>query len=158
MLRVPRQVLVYVFRRTDYNGDLEFLMLRCTEQHGGFWQGVSGAPEWDENDDEGAIREAREETGFAIAESLKQIGFRYGLRRKGDPDEAQWEPLYGPNVDAIPEEVYVAEVPSKVEPRLAPLEHDAYTWCSFDEALALLTWENNRRALGAARKFIANLS
>ncbi|HMF87451.1 MAG TPA: NUDIX pyrophosphatase [Gemmatimonadaceae bacterium] len=156
MLRVPRQVLVYVFRHGDQDTDLEFLMLKRTAEHGGFWQGVSGAPEWHESDDEGAIREVREETGFAIAGALQPIGFSYELRRHGDPDEAQWERLYGPDVDAIPEEVYVAEVPSKAEPVLAPDEHDAFRWCSFDDALALLTWENNRRALVAARTFIVN--
>jgi 8-oxo-dGTP pyrophosphatase MutT (NUDIX family) len=85
MLRVPRQVLVYLFRRRR-DGSVEFLLLKRTEQHGGFWQGVSGAPEWEETEAEGAIREVSEETGFSIASSLKSIGFRYELRREGDPD------------------------------------------------------------------------
>ena len=155
MLRVPRQVLVYLFQRR-HDGDLEFLMLRRTVERGGFWQGVSGAPDWHESDDEGAIREVQEETGFAIAGNLQQIGFRYVLLRAGDSDEEQWERLYGPDVDAVPEEVYVAEVPSDTEPALAPDEHDAFRWCSFDHALALLTYEENRRALHAARDFLAN--
>jgi dATP pyrophosphohydrolase len=153
MLRVPRQVLVYLFRRSD-DGNLEFLLLKRTKQWGGFWQGVSGAPEWEESDAEGAVREVLEETGFSVADSLRQIGFRYELRREGDPDEEQWERLYGPDVDAIPEEVYVAEVRSDTDPVLAPYEHEAFRWCSLGEALELLTWENNRRALVAAREFI----
>ena len=155
MLRVPRQVLVYVFRFGGAESDLEFLMLKRTVQRGGFWQGVSGAPEWHESDDEGALREVLEETGFAVAESLQPIGFRYELRREGNPDEVQWERLYGPNVDAIPEEVYVAEVPSGSEPVVAPDEHDAFRWCSTDNAFALLTWDENRRGLMAARTFIS---
>lgn len=154
MLRVPRQVLVYVFRRSD-NGNLEFLLLKRTERRVGFWQGVSGAPEGVESDAEGAVREVLEETDFAVAESLEQTGFRYELHREGDADEEQWERLYGTDVDAIPEEVYVAEVPSDADPVLAPYEHDAFRWCSFEEALELLTWENNRRALMAARGYIA---
>ena len=89
MLRVPRQVLVYLFRRRR-DGSLEFLLLKRTEQHGGFWQGVSGAPEWGESDGDGAVREVWEETGFSIADSLRRIGFRYQLRREGDPDEEHW--------------------------------------------------------------------
>jgi dATP pyrophosphohydrolase len=153
MLRVPRQVLVYLYRRSA-KGSLEFLLLKRTEQYGGFWQGVSGAPEWEESDAEGAIREVFEETGFSVAESLEPIDFRYELRRKGDPYEELWERLYGPDVDAIPEEVYVAAVPSATEPVLAPHEHNAFVWCSFDAALELLRWENNRRALVLAREFI----
>jgi dATP pyrophosphohydrolase len=154
MLRVPRQVLVYLFRRRR-DGSVEFLLLKRTEQHGGFWQGVSGAPEWEETEAEGAIREVSEETGFSIASSLKSIGFRYELRREGDPDGEQWKRLYGPGVDAVPEEVYVAEVPAATDPVLAPLEHTAFVWCSFESALDLLTWENNCLALKAAREFIA---
>ena len=155
MLRVPRQVLVYLFRRSQIDGDLEFLMLRRTPERGGFWQGVSGAPEWHETDDEGAIREVLEETGFEIAESLQPIDFRYELRREDDPDEKHWTRLYGPEIDSIPEERYVAQVPNDAEPVLAPYEHDSYRWCSPDDAMALLTWENNRRALALAREFIA---
>lgn len=138
-------MLVYLFRRSD--DGLEFLLLKRTERGGGFWQGVSGAPEWGESDTEGAVREVLEETRFSIADSLRQIGFRYELFREGDPDEEQWERLYGPDVAAIPEEVYVAEVPDDTDPVLAPHEHDAFRWCSFEEALEHLAWEDNRRGL-----------
>jgi dATP pyrophosphohydrolase len=151
-LRVPRQVLVYLFRYADRAP--EFLLLRRTEQWGGFWQGVSGAPEWEESDTEGAVREVLEETGFAVGDSLREIDFRYALLRESDPDADRWEQLYGPDVVSIPEEVYVAQVPTGVDPRLAPYEHDAFRWCSFEEALELLTWENNRDALVAARDFL----
>jgi 8-oxo-dGTP pyrophosphatase MutT (NUDIX family) len=141
---------VYVFRDSG-----EVLLLRRTEQWGGFWQGVSGAPEWAETDDEGAIREVREETGFDVADSLRRIDVRYDLLRESDPDRDRWEQLYGPEVVAIPEEVYVANVPPG-DPVLAPYEHDAFRWCSIDDALRLLRWENNRRALLAAVEFVAS--
>jgi len=156
MLRVPRQVLVYVFRRST-DGSVEFLLLRRTREWGGFWQGVSGAPERGETDAEGAIREVAEETGYIVSSELRAIGFRYELLRDDDPDEERWEYLYGPGVDAIPEEVYVAEVPLGPDPILSPYEHEAFDWLTFDEALARLTWENNRRALEAARRFITAL-
>jgi dihydroneopterin triphosphate diphosphatase len=151
-LRVPRQVLVHVYRYSAEGP--EFLLLRRTEQWGGFWQGVSGAPEWEESDADGAIREVFEETGFSVADRPREIGFRYQLLRESDLDGDRWERLYGPDVESIPEEVYVAEVPHGADPRLAPYEHDAFRWCSFDQALELLTWENNRNALVAARAYI----
>ena len=153
MLRVPRQVLVYLFRDLG-NGSFEVLLLKRTEKWGAFWQGVSGAPEWEESDAEGAVREVREETGFAVEGSLRQIGYRYELWREDDLDGEQWERVYGPEVRAIPEEVYVAVVPNDVDPVLAPDEHDAFKWCSVEEAMELLKWENNRGALIAAHEFV----
>jgi 8-oxo-dGTP pyrophosphatase MutT (NUDIX family) len=152
-LRVPRQVLVYVFR-VGGGGDVQFLLLRRTRERGGFWQGVSGAPESGESDAEGAIREVHEETGFDVAASLDAIDFRYDLRREGGPDEELWDRLYGAGVESIPEEVYVAEVPTGVDPVLAPAEHDAFVWCSPALALSRLVFANNRRALEAAREFV----
>src|SRR3990170_228144 len=97
MLRAPRQVLVYLYRRRD-DGDVEFLLLKRTKQWGGFWQGVSGAPEWEETDAEGALREVLEETSFTVGDSLREIDFRYELLRDSDPDAERWESLYGPDV------------------------------------------------------------
>jgi hypothetical protein len=50
--------------------------------------------------------------------------------------------------------VFVAEVPSGTDPVPAPYEHDEFRWCSFEEALELLKWVNNRDALVAARASI----
>lgn len=133
---------------------IEFLLLKRTEQWGGFWQGVSGAPEWGESDLDGAIREVLEETGFSVASSIQAIDFRYDLARAGDLDGDRWEQLYGPDVETIPEEVYVARVSSEADPVLAPYEHDDLRWCPFDEAMTLLSWDNNKEALVAARAFI----
>src|SRR4029453_10817883 len=113
MLRVPRQVLVYVYRGSQ--GGVEFLLLKRTEEWGGFWQGVSGAPEGEETDEEGAVREVHEETGFAVPSSLQPIPFRYELLREEDPDKERWEHVYGSEVRAIPEEVYVGNVPTDTD-------------------------------------------
>ena len=150
--RVPRQILVYVFRRRNAGG-IEFLLLRRVDDRGGFWQGVTGAPEQQETDAQAAVREVLEETGFHVEPTIAAIDYRYLLRPDtGDP--AQWERLYGPEVTTVPEEVYVAEVPDGAEPVLAPAEHDAFTWCELETALELLAWEENRRALVSAHQHI----
>jgi 8-oxo-dGTP pyrophosphatase MutT (NUDIX family) len=124
--RVPRQILVYVFRRRDDRA-IEFLLLRRVEDRGGFWQGVTGAPKRQETDEQAAVREVLEETGFPVGTTIATIDHRCLLHpHTGDP--AQWERLYGPEVKTVPEEVYVAEVPAGAEPVLAPDEHDAFTW------------------------------
>jgi diaminopimelate epimerase len=151
-LRVPRQVLVYLYRVTETR--IEVLLLRRTERWGGFWQGVTGAPEWEESDEAGAVREVLEETGFDVSGSLRAVGARYELGIAEFEDVAAWTRLYGPGVATVPEEVYAAKVPDGSNPVLAPLEHDAYRWCEVDEALALLRYDTNRDALRAVIGFL----
>jgi diaminopimelate epimerase len=155
-LRVPRQVLVYVHRRAA-GGEREFLLLRRTPEHDGFWQGVSGAPEWGEPDEEAAVREVQEETGLDVSERLLPVGYRYELRKAEVEGwaAAAWERLYGLGVENVPEEVYAAEAPAGWEPTLAPEEHDAHRWCTLDEALELLKFEENREGLRVAARSLA---
>jgi dihydroneopterin triphosphate diphosphatase len=134
-------------RRPD--GEREVLLLHRVPRGGAFWQGVTGAPEPDETDAEGAARELREETGFSVP--VEPLDFRYDLYLSEEAT-AQWLALYGPGVDLVPEEAYSAEVPTGSEPVICAEEHDAYCWCSFDEADALLKWEENRQALGVLRE------
>jgi diaminopimelate epimerase len=140
-LRVPRQVLVYVHRSGP-----EFMLLERIPEHGGFWQGITGAPEWGESDDDAARRELREETGLDAEPTA--VGFRYELR-PGKPLGGRWHELYGPGIETVPEEVYEVAAPSDWEPSLNRREHIAYRWCLLDEALELLHWEDNRAALRA---------
>jgi lipoyl(octanoyl) transferase len=147
--RVPRQVLVYVHRPAG--AAHEFLLLLRVPERGGFWQGVSGAPEWGEADPEAARREVREETGLEVV--VEPVDFRYVLLRE-DSDTAFWDRLYGPGVEVVPEEVYAAQPPSGWEPTLAPSEHVDFRWCGLDEAISLLKWEDNRRALAVAAEYV----
>jgi 8-oxo-dGTP pyrophosphatase MutT (NUDIX family) len=126
------------------------LLLWRVPQKGGFWQGVTGAPEPGETDGEAAVREVREETGFHV--EVEPLGFRYDLHRS---EEARglWLELYGDDdIDTIPEEAFAAEVDPGAEPIIDPVEHDEFRWCSFDEADSLLKWEENRRALQRLRE------
>jgi diaminopimelate epimerase len=144
-LRVPRQVLVYVHRAGP-----EFLLLERIPENGGFWQGVTGAPEWGESDDDAARRELREETGLGARP--RPIGFRYEIR---PAEGGRWRELYGPGIEAVPEEVYEVEAPHDWEPTIDHREHTAYRWCLLDEALALLGWEDNRRGLEAVARSLS---
>jgi diaminopimelate epimerase len=134
-LRVARHVLVYVYRPGP-----EFLLLERTPPHGGSWQGVGGAPEWGESDDDAARRRLAEQTGLNAAPA--PVAFSHELR----PGDEDWASLYGPGVDAVPEYVYQVGVPADWVPRLDPRRHVAYRWCLLDEALDLLE-EDHRKGL-----------
>jgi len=95
------------------------------------------------------VREVREETGVEV--EVESLDFRYDLYRSEEAT-ALWTKLYGPDVDVVPEECFAAVVPPESEPEITPLEHDAFRWCSFEEADKLLEWDDNRAALRVLRE------
>jgi 8-oxo-dGTP pyrophosphatase MutT (NUDIX family) len=136
--RVPIQVLVYCYRRRAHS--IEYLMLRRTPKYGGFWQGVTGAPEGEETLLEGAARELHEETRLSPM-SLVPVDFHYSFSV-----DNEWKWAYHPDVSIIDEHVFLAEIGNETNPVLS-FEHDAYEWTDFDRAMGLLKWPNNREAL-----------
>jgi lipoyl(octanoyl) transferase len=146
--RVPRDVSVHLVSRTP--GGPRFLMLRRIPERGGFWQGVSGAPLRGETDTEAAVREVREETGFDVDGRLVALGVSYSYARQPE-DAGRWEQLYGRGVDAIRVVAFAAEVPDGEEPALDAREHDAFVWCSYEEADAALDWPIEKDALAGRR-------
>ena len=147
--RLPIQVLVYCFRRTD--DCIEYLLLRRTPKYGGFWQGVTGAPEVGETLFEGATRELKEETQL-LPKTIDQVEFGYSF-----PVEDDWKWAYDPYVKIIHEYVFLAEIASCVDPVLSP-EHDLFEWASFDRAIGLLKWQNNKEALQFCHRLLRDRS
>jgi dihydroneopterin triphosphate diphosphatase len=136
--RHPVQVLVYCFRWLS--DSIEYLMLQRTTRYGGFWQGVTGAPEGDESLLDGARRELFEETQIS-PKDVFQVDFSYTF-----PIDDEWKLAYHPDVKSIDEFVFLAEISYGVEPVLSH-EHDCYEWTGIDRARSLLKWPNNRLAL-----------
>ena len=145
-MRQPIQVLVYPVRGT--NSGREYLMLRRTASRGGFWQGVTGGVEEGEEVLEAAKRELAEETGFILS-GIQRIDYAYRF-----PVADEWRDLYAEDVKEITEYVFVAYVDGQPDPILDPREHDTWEWCSFDRALALLTWPGNIEALKRCDNFL----
>ena len=108
---------------------------------------MTGAPKPGESDAEAVVREVREETGYDVAGTIQPVGYRYELRP--GPDNLYWSTLYGPDVESVPEEVFVAEVGDGA-PTLSPSEHTEFRWCSLAEGLELLHYLENRTALERA--------
>jgi len=128
-MRLPIQVEAIIFRRNG-NG-IEYLLLKRLPERNGFWQPVTGGVEEGETRDEALQREIMEETGVrnivAVIEGLYYFEF-------SDPNLNQ-------------EYVYAVEVSSSEEIVLDPKEHSEHRWCSFQEALQLLHWKENKEAL-----------
>lgn len=154
MTRLPRDVSVHLFRRAA-DGPA-FLMLRRRPARGGFWQRVSGAPLPGETDAQAAVREVLEETGCDVSGGLFPLGVRYAYAlRPGQA--ARWEELYGPGVESVSVVSFGAELPAG-DPVLDPREHDAFAWCSYEEADALLDWPVEEDALAGRREALRALN
>ena len=128
-MRLPIQVEAIIFRRNDSR--IEYLLLKRLPERNGFWQPVTGGVEEGETRDEALRREVMEETGVknivAVIEGLYYFEF-------SDPNLNQ-------------EYVYGVEISLSEKIVLDQKEHSEYRWCSFQEALQLLHWKENKEAL-----------
>ena len=128
-MRLPIQVEAIIFRRSG--SVIEYLLLKRLPERNGFWQPVTGGMEEGETREEALYREVMEETGVknivAVIEGLYYFEF-------SDPTPNQ-------------EYVYGVEVSPSEEIVLNGREHSEYRWCSFQHALQLLHWKENKAAL-----------
>jgi 8-oxo-dGTP pyrophosphatase MutT (NUDIX family) len=110
-------------------------LIRSIERNG-FWQPVTGGVEEGETREEALCREIMEETGVkniaAVIEGLYYFEFQ-------DPDPNQ-------------EYVYGVEIPSSEKIVFDRKEHSECRWCSFQEALRLMHWKENKEALRKLNK------
>ena len=145
-VRIPIQVLVYPVRNT--NEDWEYLVLKRIRERGGFWQGVTGAPENSETLSEGAKRELFEETGYSPLNLIKTV-IAYNI-----PMQDRWKDIYPEGTKEIPEFLFIAIIHQPGPPKIDLIEHNDWKWCSYEEAMNLLSLEDNKRALEYVQKFL----
>lgn len=121
------QVEVIVFK--IINGEILFLLLKRTEQRGGFWQPVTGGVHEGESLVEAVKRELLEETGIKdFIHIYNDIhSFEFDLEKYGTLKECVFGVRIADNIDA----------------ELSP-EHTEMKWCSLDESLDLLKYDGNK--------------
>ncbi len=128
-MRLPIQVEAIIFRKRGK--EIEYLLLKRLPERNGFWQPVTGGLEEGETRTQALHREVYEETGvedvIGIIDSLYYFEF-------SDPHPNQ-------------EYVYGVEISPSKDIVLDGEEHSEYRWCSFQEALRLLHWKENKEAL-----------
>jgi dATP pyrophosphohydrolase len=119
---------------------LEYLLLKRLPDRNGFWQPVTGGLEEGETRTEALCREIEEETGIEnlirVTEGLYYFEFH-------DPNLNQGY-------------VYGVEVSPTDEVVLDGKEHSQYRLCSFQEALRLLHWKEDKEALKKLDTILGN--
>jgi 8-oxo-dGTP pyrophosphatase MutT (NUDIX family) len=143
-MRLPVQVQGILFRRT--NRGVEYLLLKTTPEREDFWQSVTGGEEEGETEVEALKREVSEETGIKnIVRIIENVDyFEY-------PDAH-----FVKGFDFIKEYIFGVEVNSNERIVIDGKEHSQFKWCSFQEALHLLKWEENKKALSRLNEILSS--
>lgn len=141
----PISVLVVVHTR-----DLKILLLERVEPSR-FWQSVTGSREGGEDLAETALREIREETGICVtAKGL--LDHRLSNVFSIPPG---WRDRYGNSVTHNTEHVFSACLESAEAPRLDPVEHRAWEWLPWQDAVRRVWSWTNRDAIRLVTRLAA---
>lgn len=136
------QLECIVFRKK--NRIYEFLLLKRVPEKGGFWQPPCGGLEESDNSKlEAAYRELSEEANIKKGNIVRVI-------ENVDVFEINKHYLTGKPIPTITEYVFGFEVDTDLLISIHNniyTEHETFEWFSFDKALSLLKWENNKTAL-----------
>jgi len=151
MSRRPESVQVFLVSQAE--GQREYLLLQRVAMPQlalpAFWQGVTGALESGESFEDAAAREVREETNISV-EQVFGTGFTQYV-----PIRPEWRSSYGEGPLQVEERVFYAFVPSGAMPLLTA-EHQAFKWCSAEEAMSLLEFGQNRQCLSAVESVLSS--
>ena len=135
-----RVIDAYVFNRKSK--EIRFLLLKRakTKIYEHLWQGVAGKIEAGEAAWEAAIRELKEETGFEpvrifVADHVSKFYEAHG-------DWVNMVPVFG--IEVNKEEVVLSD------------EHSDYKWVTINEALDLLVWMGQKKAIKIVHDMISS--
>jgi len=136
-MRLPIQVQAILFRKS--NEKIQYLIMKRTPEREGFWQPITGGLEESETRVEALRREVFEETG--IKDFVRII------------EDVHYFEYSDPHF--IKEYVFGVEIASTEKIILDEREHSEFRWCSFQEALDLLKWKENKEALTKLNKILS---
>ena len=134
------QIEAIVFRKNGNSFD--FLLLKRIPEEGGFWQPPCGGLNDNEDILQAAYRELFEETSISKKDILNIIENVHYF-------EINKHYLTGKPMPLIKEYVLAFEVGMETVVNIKnnkPKEHEDFLWVSYDEALKMLKWENNKDA------------
>ena len=142
-MRLPIQVQAVLYRKT--NTKPQYLLLKRTPTLGAFWQPVTGGIEKGETKTQALKREIQEETGIKnpakITKNIHYCEF-WDYYKQENRHRLIKEHIFGVEIHAN-EKIAISR------------EHTEYKWCSFEEALKLLKWKENKEALKKLTKILS---
>ena len=120
-----------------------FLLLQTNEKRGQFWQNVTGKVEAEESYDEGALREAIEETGLELESivDMVDLGISHEFidERKRD----------------VQEKAFLIILDKMWKVIIDPKEHQAHKWVTINElAPDMVKHEGNFEAIEKSRQLL----
>ena len=134
------QIEAIIFRKNEDSFD--FLLLKRTPEKGGFWQPLCGSLEGNEDLLQAAYRELFEETAISKEDVLNVIENVHYF-------EIDKHYITDKKMPTIKEYVFAFEVNKKtvvnIKNNIYP-EHEDFKWVSYNEALGMLKWKNNKEA------------
>ena len=133
------QLEYIVFRRV--NDTVEYLLMKRIPKKGGFWQPPCGGLEEGDNSNlDAAYRELKEEANVNRSDVIKVFENVHTFvidkhYLTGEPITPIHEFVFGFEVKP--------DIDISIEGNIYP-EHEEVKWVSFDEAIKLLKWDNNK--------------
>lgn len=125
--------------KSDKNNPPKILLIK--NRNGGHWSFPKGHKEFGESEYETALREIKEETGLTV--DLKE-GFRKTI-------------FYSPKPHIKKEVVYFIAESKTDETILQEEEVSEAIWVDLEEASRLVTFDNDKKLINGAKKFIIEL-
>jgi len=132
---------VIIFRKEKNKILYLILYKKASEHYKESWDFCKGNIEPGESEKETAIREALEEA------SIKQLEFLPKFKEK-------IKFFYRKDKKLVMKEVVFLLAETKQKKVKISFEHDAYKWCSYEEAIKLLTFKNSKEILTKAHNFL----
>lgn len=133
-MRAQYQVMAFLYRKLNIN--LEFLILQRSDAK--YWQAVAGGGEVGETIEQSVIREIQEETGCCEIRYLKKIKTEASI-----PVHFFKNTNWPKDLDIIKGHYFMAETNNKIQ---LSNEHIDFKWLSYDDAVELLHWDDDRQS------------
>lgn len=139
-MREPHNVVVLVFRGgLDLDAPMFCVFRRSDDGH---WQPVQGGVEHGETPVEAARRETAEEAGLTVVDQLHELDMVSAVPRTHFAANEYWPS----DVYVVRKHYFALGLGDQGRITLSD-EHSEFTWVSYDDAQAILTYDDDRTAL-----------
>lgn len=123
---------------------LRYLLLH-RKKHWKGWEFNKGGREDSEILENTCKREIKEETGLKIL-NIKKFRIK-GTFSYDKPAQEEWK------AKGFLWQLFACKV-KKGKVKISKIEHDKYKWCTYNTAMKLLTWNDQKKCLKIVNKFI----